>query len=63
MHSFFDAWDRLEAAHPFGVMYFRQLFTEFGISEGLAGHVDELNQSGTNRKELDCDQPETDQIQ
>ena len=41
MHSFFDAWDRLEAAHPFGVMYFRQLFTAFGVTEGLAGHVDE----------------------
>ena len=42
MSAFFDAWDDLEAAHPFGVMYFRDLFTEFGVPETLAGDVDEF---------------------
>jgi len=42
MSAFFDAWDNLEAAHPFGVMYFRDLFTEFGVPETLAGDVDEF---------------------
>ena len=40
--AFFDAWDDLEAEHPFGVMYFRELFTRFGVSETMAGDVDEF---------------------
>jgi hypothetical protein len=42
MWSFFHEWDSLEAQHPFGVMYFRPLFSRFGISETLAGDVDEF---------------------
>jgi hypothetical protein len=42
MRAFFDAWDDLEAANPFGVMYFRPLLLQHGVSEAMAGDVDEF---------------------
>ena len=41
IQRFFDAWDDLEAAHPFGVMAFAPLFMEFGVTQALAFDVDE----------------------
>ena len=42
MQTFFDAWDDLENANPFGVMYFRPLLVQHGVSEAMAGDVDEF---------------------
>jgi hypothetical protein len=41
LRSFFDAWQRLEATHPFGVVYFYSMFTEHGVPAAMAGDVDE----------------------
>jgi hypothetical protein len=42
LRVFFNAWDDLESAHPFGVMYYRQLFMHFGVPEAMAEDVDEF---------------------
>jgi len=42
LRAFFDEWDDLESANPFGVMRFQPLFVRYGVSEVMAADVDEF---------------------